>query len=652
MTKKHHHKHRRNPPHATIDLKATEIEEADAADADDTTLSTGSAALAGKDDHKQDDNFVTDDEPRENRTPFRQEDDGAADQETKLTAGGELGSAQHQTADNTIKGKIEENSGNERESAKGGSAGGIGNDGQDNHPTGAEQSQHIAARSDNMSGNGWFGTLLAAIAGGVIALLGSWMFAGGDDTARSTAVDKSLAGAENRLAEIETAVTGLKTQAQKQAAIASALPKQVTGRVEELEKSLATLQQGQSALDTQAKTLAEQIGLGADRETVDAVGKRVSLLEDNLKSMKKLADRGGDTVGQAAALAEKLKEVENQLEARLGETTEALRQEFNSSVSTSAAGFHKNLTAVQQQVTDLPNAQSVDAIKTGVDTLSRDFGGQMEEFRTKLQTQREDAVKLSEAQASVRENLAKLHEEQVKLRTDTAALRDDVAKLHTTLTDLGTKVAQSPDVNAQIAPFGERIAAIESQLKTVQETNESARQEGRNVALAVMLSNLKKAVSGGAPYADALAQIRPYVPAEMDLSALEKHAGQGLPTVATLKQQLPKIVSEILDTEAAAKSDSLVDQLMSNAKSFVRVRPTGMVEGDSASAVASRLEHKVMTQNDLDGALKETEGLQGPALKAAQPWIDKAKARLGGAAALNALEAKIISMLSSAAATQ
>ena len=81
--------------------------------------------------------------------------------------------------------------------------------------------------------------------------------------------------------------------------------------------------------------------------------------------------------------------------------------------------------------------------------------------------------------------------------------------------------------------------------------------------------------------------------------------------------------------------------------SLVTVRRTGEISGDTTKAVIARMEERLKV-HDLSGAVNEAGALQGPAARAAKPWIDDAEARLRTDILVRELSADVAARLAKA----
>ena len=257
-------------------------------------------------------------------------------------------------------------------------------------------------------------------------------------------------------------------------------------------------------------------------------------------------------------------------------------------------------------------------------------------------------IKMREEQSSFRDDLANVRSKQADFNTSTAKLQDRIARLQNDMAKLSAVASRPPDVSGQIAPVTSELGDLKSKVNGLMSREEGARKEGRNIALALALGELRRAVNQGVPFRSELERVKPHAPQSLHLGVLEDNADKGLITMRALGKQFDNLSRTALAAETTAGSGSLIDQLMANARAVVQVRPTGLVEGDGAGAVLSRMEYRLQ-QNDLAGCLKESKALKGEALNIMQPWLKKAKSRLGGDIILRALEDKIRTSLAGAA---
>ncbi|TCL72774.1 mitofilin family membrane protein [Rhizobium sp. BK251] len=129
------------------------------------------------------------------------------------------------------------------------------------------------------------------------------------------------------------------------------------------------------------------------------------------------------------------------------------------------------------------------------------------------------------------------------------------------------------------------------------------------VAKAIAAAALKAAIDRGGPFLpelDTFAGVAPDDPAVADLRSF---AATGVPSRAELIGEAPDVATAIVDAANQPPPDqSWTERLVAGAKSLVKVRPVGNVEGDTVEAVAARMEDKLKA-GDLQGAAAEWNNL-------------------------------------------
>ena len=259
-----------------------------------------------------------------------------------------------------------------------------------------------------------------------------------------------------------------------------------------------------------------------------------------------------------------------------------------------------------------------------------------------------ELIKVREEQNDFRQDLAELRSKQADFIATSAKISDELARLKNSTAKIVAKASQPPDVSAQINPVMTSLAALTSKIDGVISREAQSRAEGRNIALALSLGELKRAVNEGVPYENELSRITPHAPPGLDLSVLSQYASSGLVTLKKLQAEFRTASNKAMAAEQVPASGSLVDQLVNSAKNMVQIRPTGFVKGDSTGAVIARMEYR-LNRGDLTGTLKESKALSGKAAKTMAPWLRQAQARADGDRVLRTLEDKIRNALAGAA---
>ena len=204
------------------------------------------------------------------------------------------------------------------------------------------------------------------------------------------------------------------------------------------------------------------------------------------------------------------------------------------------------------------------------------------------------------------------------LRAEVASLRDQVSAQATRLDE----VAKSAE---------ERVAAVE-QATTAQEQATTALDAAEASSQEALI---RAAVASGAPYADAVTTLEAHgieVPAELAAAA-----ASGIPTLASLRESFADAAHGAIQSSVLASAG---DGVLARANAFVKAqvasRSLTPQPGTGTDAVLSRMEDK-LRQDDLAGALAESQALPSEAAAAMQGWLDSAKLRLGATQGLAAL---------------
>ena len=483
----------------------------------------------------------------------------------------------------------------------------------------------------------------AALIGGTLALAGWSSFA--DRSQSASAIDAAgtvqlvsrIDGLESRLAALKAGASkgSSGAVAAKAAKERDLLISKLRSEFQDMKQNLAQMDEAQKKIVTQAGNLALQVASGA--RTADDYNSRLTGLEDNFKAISEGAVKNRRTVRQMAVLTRQITKAEQRINAKLSADLASARKELEMALS-------KRLEAVSKRIEKGPGAKLIEEIAAA----GKSLGAQTAKLGTTLDALRARAVSLGEEQARLREDMAAIREAQTALRTDMAQLKDADAKLGGQLAALDGKLSKPMDISAQMAPFTARIETLKSDIEAVRTREEKARAEGRKIALAIALANLRRVVDQGLPYASELKQLRLHAPEDVPLDALEGRADRGLPTMEDLKASFPQLARRTINAAYEGKSASFLDQILARTRSLVRVRKTGMVEGDSVADIISRMEFKLMKEGDLGAVISEAGKLTGPARKAADGWLARAQTRIAGMGILNRLESRIIGALGGA----
>jgi uroporphyrinogen-III synthase len=264
---------------------------------------------------------------------------------------------------------------------------------------------------------------------------------------------------------------------------------------------------------------------------------------------------------------------------------------------------------------------------------------------------------------------------------DVAGLNEKIASLEARLTALQGQApanggAVDPAAVDKLSQENETlrsdVAALKAQLAAVDQALTARGQDANGVAFALAVGNLGGALSTARPFAAELTALGDLAAKDPALAAqvkqltapLADRSATGVPTLVELQSGFPAAARAIVDaakqavpaavenTEAQSWYQRPIGWLSSAGDWLSRqvsVRPVGEVAGDDPGARVARAEVR-LSQNDLAAAVKELDGLSGPAAAAAAPWLGEARARLAVDQVVSALQAAAVTRLGSSAA--
>ena len=215
-------------------------------------------------------------------------------------------------------------------------------------------------------------------------------------------------------------------------------------------------------------------------------------------------------------------------------------------------------------------------------------------------------------------------------KTPSAAATDATAvdALNQKIADLTGQIDQLRGAVTQAAEQKSSDGAdIEQRLAEAEKKLNEPRQDVA-VAKAIAAAELKAAIDRGGPFIaelDTFASVSADDPVTTDL---RNFAETGVPSRAELIRQVPDVARAIIDSvDQVDPNQSWSDRLMASAKSLVKVRPVGNIEGASVEAIAARMEDKVKN-GDLQGAASEWADLPAPAKQASAAFKQSLEARI------------------------
>jgi hypothetical protein len=222
------------------------------------------------------------------------------------------------------------------------------------------------------------------------------------------------------------------------------------------------------------------------------------------------------------------------------------------------------------------------------------------------------------------------------------------------------KAAVQAEIASQMAPVAERLAGIErsqnekasevtQRLAGIERSQSERASDARTAAATIALTNLKRAVSDGKPFAAELTAIESLSSEKLPISQLAPYKDTGVPSLSQLQREFADIVHDVIVKHYHGKAESFMDEVLSRARGAIQVTPTGSA-GDTVEAVLGRME-SALKAGDVKGALTESAGLEGPAKEELQTWLGHAQARATADEAVRKTDQELLASLTKTSAT-
>ena len=220
--------------------------------------------------------------------------------------------------------------------------------------------------------------------------------------------------------------------------------------------------------------------------------------------------------------------------------------------------------------------------------------------------------------------------------------------------------AVQAEIASQMAPVAERLAGLErsqnekasevtQRLAGIERSQSERASDARTAAATIALTNLKRAVSDGKPFAAELTAIESLSSEKLPISQLAPYKDTGVPSLSQLQREFTDIVHDVIVKHYHGKAESFMDEVLSRARGAIQVTPTGSA-GDTVEAVLGRME-SALKAGDVKSALTESAGLEGPAKEELQTWLEHAQARATADEAVRKTDQELLASLTKTSAT-
>lgn len=434
---------------------------------------------------------------------------------------------------------------------------------------------------------------------------------------------------------------------------------------------------GADALQPQVAELKTQLGL-PDRSQQDATG--VGELATRLAALEKQQSEGSAGDGERADLAEKLDATQARLaeveglkqeieglrsaQSSLAETTQKLaetgpagegggvaeeriaRLEQQLETMTAFAetnqdsGVVPRLAKLTGRMADLEQTlqNQIAAVRASV---GEDVETRLNEIETSSEAARSGTQRIDRQLSGVANDTARLSQQIETLKAETKRLSDtlravqeETATVASRLSgfegDVGSKIAKlaSPqDVESAVKPVAEQVDSLQKRVETVVSAEQDRKENAQRVVLTLELANLERAIERGDRFGEELAQVKKTAGGLIDVSKLEAYDEKGVATVNQLQTQFRPVTHRIIEASATPAGDSVIDQLLANARSVVKVRKVDHADDDnSPEAIVARIEG-ALSSGRLGDVLELAKSLPDGGQSAAGDWLKRVEER-------------------------
>ncbi|MBI4725040.1 MAG: hypothetical protein HY765_08710, partial [Rhodomicrobium sp.] len=210
-----------------------------------------------------------------------------------------------------------------------------------------------------------------------------------------------------------------------------------------------------------------------------------------------------------------------------------------------------------------------------------------------------------------------------------------------------TRDAIQAEIASQVAPLSQRLATAERSLEAIARVQNERQADARSAALTLALTNLKRAISDGRPFAAELAAVGNLSAAKLPVLQLSPYQDEGVLSIAQLQSEFAEASQKTIERHYSNKSKTFMGEVLSRAKSAIQVRPADST-GDTVEAILGRMSAPLWA-GDLNGALIHGAALSDPPQEM-KNWFGKAQARVAADDALRKTDQEILASLTKAAA--
>jgi hypothetical protein len=240
-----------------------------------------------------------------------------------------------------------------------------------------------------------------------------------------------------------------------------------------------------------------------------------------------------------------------------------------------------------------------------------------------------------------RSGSARFEGELSVLRTDAGRLAQRLDTLKGEVEERLKGTAKAADLASLSTGLASLERDVQTFLKGEADRTASATANATQMLVALELANLKRAIDRGERYAEELARAKKLGGFTLNFTALERYMNEGAAAPPELAKSFRKVANAMLDAEAEPADATLMDRLLSGARSIVRIRKAGHAADDaSLEAIIGRMEAAVK-DGRLAEVLANAKKLPPKAALAGEDWVKKVEARQAVEQAMAEVEAQL-----------
>ncbi len=260
-------------------------------------------------------------------------------------------------------------------------------------------------------------------------------------------------------------------------------------------------------------------------------------------------------------------------------------------------------------------------------------------------------LRLADLEAQVKrlsENLVKLGIKATENRGSpefkkiVTGLQKDVGKLAKRFQALDSLIDET---NKKITTSNAAALKLDQRVGKLEQVDRSA-DNGRLAALSFAIESLVRKIESGDAFEEELDIVSLALPKNAHLEKLKTQARLGVQSIARLQRQFSPVLRAIVAAEDTPATPGVMGKLIGTAKSLVRIRRVGEIEGNSREAIIARLEARV-NSGDLEAALVEAKKLKNASAEAAKTWVQAVQNRLDTIELIKNIRNDVISNLGS-----